>query len=573
MYRRLVIGEVSLAGSRWGAGEGAYGQPTRTMVANHLDDVSDVIAAAEHAAVSGSWVVGFVSYDAAPALDRTLRVPGSPELPLVWFAVFSEPPHQSYQDRGDFELGPWMAGLPEAEHSSQVASIRNSIAAGDTYQANLTFAMKASFQGSLFGLLEAMRQAQPRSFGTLIDLGEAQIVSVSPELFLKKRGRRIVTMPMKGTAPRGRSSAEDGSIRRGLVESEKERAGNMMIVDMLRNDLGRISVPGSIEVPALFQAEQYPTVWQLTSTIQGTERPGVTLLDLFRATFPSGSVTGAPKSSTMGIIADLERDPRGPYCGAIGYLAPGGEDAMFSVAIRTGVVSGGTFSYHVGGGITYDSLAGYEYQECLWKALVVTEGFDPPALLETMLWQPDIGIELLDRHISRLAASAAYWSIPFDPAPVGEALSAVGGSRTQKVRLILNPDGEVELETMPSGSKDDPVQLKVWPERVDGGDSHMAHKTADRSRYPETEEEFEWVLLNVDGCVTETNISNLFIRQGDKWYTPPVEDGCLPGVYRSKVLDEGRAVEKSLTVEDVVSSDELALTNAVRGWRKAALIE
>jgi para-aminobenzoate synthetase/4-amino-4-deoxychorismate lyase len=419
-----------------------------------------------------------------------------------------------------------------------------------------------------------MVAAQPHSFGAWFDLGEAQLASVSPELFFARLGSQVTARPMKGTAPRGRSSAEDLLHAEELRRSEKEQAGNMMIVDMLRNDLGRVAEVGSVEVPALFEVERHPTVWQMTSTVTALLRENVGVDGLFAAMFPSGSVTGAPKVSTMGLIAEMEPVPRGPYCGAIGYLAPGGESAEFSVAIRTGVVREGAFRYHVGGGITYDSDAAAEYEECMWKALVVTDVREVPDLLETMRYDPEQGIPLLGRHIARLAASAAYWGIPLDPVTVGDALSAVEGQASLKVRLVLGANGEIEVETASMPVWDEPVGLRIWSGRIDQGDARMAHKLADRSHYPTADDDgLEWVLVNLEGDVTETERSNLMLRLDGRWLTPQIADGCLPGVYRGRLLEDGEVEEASVSLDDLHRAEEIAVTNALRGWRKAVLIE
>jgi para-aminobenzoate synthetase/4-amino-4-deoxychorismate lyase len=456
-------------------------------------------------------------------------------------------------------------------HAGAVESVRRSIEAGDTYQANLTFAMDAPLDGGAVDLFRRMVQSQGKSYGAFIDLGDSQIISISPELFLAGLGQRVKARPMKGTAPRGRSSSEDGRFVERLVDSEKERAGNMMIVDLLRNDLGRVSETGSVTTTDLCRPERYPTVWQLTSTVEGVLQGDVGLFELFAAAFPSGSVTGAPKQSTMEIISQLETVPKGVYCGAIGYIAPGGEEFEFSVAIRTGVVREGSIRYHVGGGITYDSIAGAEYEECLWKALAVTAENVVPSLLETMLYRPGVGIELLDRHLRRLSGSADFWEIPLDLEAVGDALSGVGGHRDQRVRLILMPGGDVEVEVHEVEVFADPVELSISQSRVDPTEPHWFHKTLDRRRYPEVDEG-EVVMVNLRGEVTETNISNLMVRFDDEWLTPPLDSGCLPGVYRQKLLDEGEVVERIVTLDDLRQADEIAVTNAVRGRRKAVLV-
>jgi para-aminobenzoate synthetase / 4-amino-4-deoxychorismate lyase len=565
---------VILAGGRWQIEARRFARPSRIIAAREVSEVLPALQSAEIAARNGSWVVGFVSYQAAPGLDSRLRVPApgvSEELPLVWFGVFDghEDPELA---TGQVALSGWSAGMSETEHASRVESIRASIAEGDTYQVNLTFPMEARLSGSPETLFSAMLRAQPQCYGAFFDLGERQILSVSPELFLRQQGRSVTTQPMKGTAPRGRWTAEDMEMRQRLTHSEKERAGNLMIVDMLRNDLGRVARSGTVRVPELIQAERHPTVWQLTSTIEAELEPGIGLAELFTAVFPCGSVTGAPKISTMGIISELEVTPRGVYCGAIGYLAPGGISSEFSVAIRTGVAEDTGFRYHVGGGITYDSVAGTEYDECLLKALVVTDYRQPPDLLETMRYVPGEGIPLLQEHIARLAGSAGYWGIDLDPARVGEALSAVEPTVDSRVRLVLAGDGSIEVRVEPIPVWDEPVALTVSDVRVDQSDPLWYHKTVDRSRYPLTDDVSEALLVNLDGEVTETNRSNLMAHLDGGWVTPPVSSGLLPGVARALAMVERGVTERALTVDDLRAADELAVTNALRGWRKATLI-
>lgn len=566
-----VRGDVALEGSRWGIDPTSFAQPKSVLVADSVEEVEGCFRAAEAAAAAGNWVVGFVSYDAAPGFDHRLITPGRSDLPLVWFGVYASSVEREAQFRAT-PVGQWTASMTPEQHAGAVESIRCSIEAGDTYQANLTFAMDAQLDGEGVDLFRRMVRSQKKSYGAFLDLGDTQIVSISPELFLSGSGRRVTARPMKGTAPRGRSSYEDARFVEQLVSSEKERAGNMMIVDLVRNDLGRVSETGSVTTRDLCRPERYPTVWQLTSAVEGVLRNDVSLVDLFAAAFPSGSVTGAPKVSTMEIISRLETVPRGVYCGAIGYIAPGGEDFEFSVAIRTGVVQDGSIRYHVGGGITHDSMAGAEYEECLWKALAVTAENVVPALLETMLYRPGVGIELLDRHLLRLSESADFWEIPLDLEAVGDALSSVRGHHDQKVRLILMPDGDAEVEVDDVEVTTDPVELSVSQQRVDPTEPHWFHKTLDRSRYPVVDDG-EVVMVNLRGEVTETNISNLMVRFGDDWVTPPPDSGCLPGVYRQKLLDEGEVVERVVTLDEFRRADEIAVINAVRGRRKAVLVE
>lgn len=563
-------------GERWRIGEARFTNPLVELVATSPDEVVSVIDRAEAHADAGKWVVGYVSYDASPGLVDHLSVPTGDDgsVPLAWFGVYESATELDSSPAGARVVGPWEPSMTRSEHALRIARIKEAIRAGETYQVNLTMALRSVFDGEPRALFQGMVRSQPKSYGSLIDLGSEQIVSISPELFFSIEDRVVTMRPMKGTAPRGRSSAEDYERRMSLESSDKERAGNVMIVDMLRNDLGRVAETGSVNVPKIFEAERHPTVWQLTSTVESRLEEGVSLSCLFKATFPSGSVTGAPKVATMSIISDLEPVRRGVYCGAIGYIEPGAGRSEFAVAIRTGIVSGDSLTYHVGGGITVDSDADFEYDECLWKALVVTSSEEKPDLLETMRYEPGVGIPLLEGHLRRLASSAAYWGIPLDLTSIGEALSALEGHRPLKVRLILHRDGEVEVEQHDLEPSVDPVPLKIASGRIDPSDPLWYHKTADRDRYPELDDSGEeTVLVNLDGEVTETNISNLMVLKDGRWTTPAIASGCLPGVVRAEMLESGEVTESRLTVEDLRAADDLAVMNAVRGFRKAKLIE
>lgn len=567
-------GDIQLAGRRWNLGPSRFGMPLRVLQTADPAAVADTIAEAEQAAMEGHWVAGYISYQAANGLYPRLCVPGHASVPLVWLAVYAArnelPPTGSEHT---YSVGEWTPGMSKQEHSRRVTSIKDAISQGISYQVNLTFPSSAKFTGSTNGLFTDMLAAQPTSYAAHIDAGDFQVLSVSPELYLSTVGRTVQTKPMKGTAPRGRHPSEDLAHARDLRNSEKEQASNVMVVDLLRNDLGRIAEQGTVNVPALFETERHPTVWQLTSTIEAQLRDGVGVVDLLTATFPSGSVTGAPKVSTMELIAEHETAPRDVYCGAIGYIAPGWETSEFSVAIRTGVVRDGSFTYHSGGGITADSESSAEYEECLWKTRVVTKKRQVPDLIETMAYLPGEGIALLGRHLNRLAGSAALWGIPFDLNRIQRSLYRIDLAHSATVRLVLRWDGSVEVRSRPLPAVDEPVRLVMSETVVDPEDALWFHKTDDRSRYPHTENGTEAVLTNVEGEVTETNISNIMARFAETWTTPPMSSGCLPGVFRSKMLDDGLVVERPMTIDELGEAEELAVTNAVRGWRKAVLAD
>ncbi|HZP89582.1 MAG TPA: aminodeoxychorismate synthase component I, partial [Actinomycetota bacterium] len=460
---------------------------TGTVEARRPADVPAAIEAVEEAAARGLWAAGFVAYEAAPGLNPDLRVRDPAprferDLPLVWFGTF---------ERRD-ELDPLGAGPPDPKRSDPIwepsvdrsryddaiQRIRELIAAGDVYQVNHTLRLRARLEEDPDELYRHLCLAQRGRYSAFLDLGRHLVLSASPELFLRIEGDRIAVRPMKGTAPRGRWAAEDRQVARDLLASSKDRAENAMIVDLLRNDLGRVARPGSVEVARLFELERYETVWQLTSTIAARLRPRLRLLDVLRALFPSGSVTGAPKVAAMRVIAELEDSPRGVYTGAIGYVAPDhepGPRACFSVAIRTVVVDAatGTAEYGVGGGITYDSCPRREYDEVLAKARVLSARRPEFELVETLGHDPDTGYADLDEHLERLAASAAYFGFRHDPSAVAEALdraarALVGPAR---VRLALARSGEVRTDTGPMPpAPEAPLRVAIDPEPVDPAD-------------------------------------------------------------------------------------------------------
>ena len=564
--------------------------PFRMLAATELRDVVPVLDEVERATAHGCWALGYVAYDAAPGLDPRWAVaprPTSETLPLAVFGLFERPAtvppvHPPPGRVRNYSVGPWRRLWTEARYRDDVARVREHIAAGDTYQLNLTVRLEAPVRGDLEQLYADLVWSQRGRYAAYLDLGRHVIASASPELFFEWDDAGLRTLPMKGTVPRGRSTVEDADRRAALTGSEKERAENLMIVDLLRNDLGQIGEIGSVQVPALFTAERYETVWQLTSEVTATPRPGTGLVDVFRALFPSGSVTGAPKQRTMQLIRELERSPRGVYCGAIGVVAPPGQSfrARFSVAIRTLTVDrqAGTGVFGTGGGITWGSDPGAEHAELLAKAAILAEPYEEFGLLETMAFLPGQGLRDLDRHLDRLADSAGYFGFPFERASVAARLSdAVADAGPARVRVVLARDGGVDVQLGPlPAAPEAPVRLGVDPHPVDADSPWLQHKTTRRGVYTERAAAHpgadDVVLTNQRGQVTETTIANLAVLLDGTWWTPPVSAGCLPGVERGRLLDEGVLRERELTPDDLRAAEGLAVVNSLRGWRAAVLI-
>ena len=570
-------------------------EPVGVLEARRADEVAPTIAAAEGAASRGLWAAGFVAYEAAPGLDGDLAVrerephDAFGDLPLAWFALFAEkvdvaglqPPASASTSPGGM---PWRASTHLEEYKQAVERIRELIAAGQTYQVNHTIRLRAQVGGDERGLYRDLALAQRGGHAAYLNIGRYRVLSASPELFVRVDASRVTTRPMKGTAPRGRWLDEDEHVAALLVASEKDRAENAMIVDLLRNDLGRIARAGTVEVSRMFEPERYETVWQLTSTVAADVEPGATLVDVFRALFPSGSVTGAPKVSTMRIIRDLEDSPRGVYCGAVGYVAPDGSGeprANFSVAIRTVVLDSqtGIAEYGVGGGITYDSSPQAEYREILAKARVLSSARPAFELLESIRFEPDEGFRQLPEHLERLRASARYFGFRFDAeAAVAACKHAVeDAAEPVRIRLTLARDGTLDFTT--SGIEPDPerrVRVAIDHEPVDPDDVFLFHKTTLRAPYerrrakrPDVD---DVLLVNTRGEVTESTIANLAVRSGDRWVTPPIDAGLLPGAYREVLLRDGRLTERRVTIDELARADDLALVSSVRRWRPAEVV-
>jgi para-aminobenzoate synthetase / 4-amino-4-deoxychorismate lyase len=562
--------------------------------ARRAGEVPDTIQAAEAATSRGLWAAGYVAYEAAPGLDPELAVrvrpPDDPfaEMPLAWFALFerkedARPLEPMRAEPPPAVESPWRPSVDRATYDAAIERIHELIAAGHTYQVNHTIRLRASIHGDARGLYRDLGLAQRGGYAAYLDLGRHHVVSASPELFFRIDGDRIRTRPMKGTAPRGRWLAEDEEAAERLIDSAKERAENAMIVDLLRNDLGRICRPGSVEVDRMFEAERYETVWQLTSTIEGDLRPGASLLETFRALFPSGSVTGAPKVRTMRIIADLEDSARGPYCGAIGYLAPPGSReprANFNVAIRTVVVDARNqiAEYGVGGGITHDSSPSAEYDEVVAKARVLHEVRPAFELFETVLHLPDEGFRHLPEHLERMGSSAAYFGFRFDAeaatASLKEAVDETSGSRL--VRLTLGRDGTLATVFRNLPPADRRVRVALDDEPVDPRDVWLFHKTSRRAPYDRRRarrlDVDDVILINDRGEVTESTIANLAVELDGAWVTPPISSGLLPGTYRVVLLRGGRLVERTVTVQELKRATRIALVSSARGWRPATLL-
>lgn len=553
---------------------------SRRLTATCASEVTRILRAAEQAGDEGKHVVGFVAYEAAAVFGLACHDPIA-DLPLAAFIVAERleafhPGCLVAAASGAPELN-WQPGITRDAYSAAVAQVRQHLQRGDSYQVNLTFPLSARFHSDPFALFARLARAQRSEYAAYLDLGRFAVCSSSPELFFRRDGEAVTMRPMKGTADRGRTPVEDRRKSAALRRSVKERAENLMIVDMVRNDLGRIARVGSVAVPDLFRVERFPTVLQMTSTV--VAETDVDLAELFAATFPCASVTGAPKVRTSQLIRELEPGPRGVYTGAVGYIGPG-RRAQFAVAIRTATIDREqhTATYGVGGGIVWDSRAGREYAECVAKARVLNADTSPFALLETMRWDSKDGFALLEQHLQRLNSSARYFDVPYDRGGVRRVLAeAVGGAMPLRVRLLLDEDGIPSVEVAPlleAGARLVKIGFALQP--VDARDPFLYHKTTRRDVYtkakasrPDCEQVILW---NEDGMVTETDIANIAIRRGGRWITPALSAGLLPGTMRAELLRRGKITEGEISVDEVTGTAQIAVFNSVRGWQEAELI-
>jgi para-aminobenzoate synthetase / 4-amino-4-deoxychorismate lyase len=571
--------------------------PIQTLTAHKLEDLPALFANIEAALSNGYHAAGYLNYECGYHFEHFDKIPTfNDETPQAWFGIYAQPITFNHATGTFTPEPPTPTGnaseAPSAqpfaenitlkispdEYREKILEIKSLIAAGDTYQVNFTDTVKLNTELKPAAAFATLSRQQPVPYAAFLNIAGQHILSLSPELFFTLNDNKITTRPMKGTMPRGNDLESDALAALALQHDEKNRSEHIMIVDLLRNDLGRICTMGSVEVEDLFTIEHYETLLQMTSRISGVLKPNLTFYEIFRALFPSGSITGAPKIRTMQIIRDLEQHPRGIYTGAIGHIAPN-RSATFNVAIRTLTLSNGHVSMGVGGGIVADSDPAAEYRECLLKTSFLTHAPNDFQLIETILWNGNF--YLLTQHLNRLAASAAYFDFTcpfvtiitqlkslaatFDPTTkyrVRLLLDASGTATITSAALITKPTGLICLSTEPTSSTD----------------LFLHHKTTRRILYDRFYKEAiaqgcdDIIFLNERNELTEGAISNIFLRIGSKLLTPSLTSGVLPGIYRSHILETNpNAEEKALTLEDLHTADAIYICNSVRGMNEVKL--
>jgi para-aminobenzoate synthetase/4-amino-4-deoxychorismate lyase len=569
-----------------------FAAPREVLVACDAVTARAALARLEAAGQEGLWAAGFLGYELGFIFEERLagRLTDHSDTPLLWLGLY-DAPQRLTADEADQYLADCAGANPGqaldivpaidlAQYRLAFDQVESLIAAGDTYQVNLTFKASFRLEGDPVALYRELCRQQPVTYGALINTGEQWILSRSPELFVASRAGQLSARPMKGTLKRGRTLAEDAAGREALAADEKNRAENLMIVDLLRNDLGRIAEIGSVKVTDLFTVETYRTLHTMTSGITARRRAGVTTTDLLANLFPCGSITGAPKLRAMEIIAEVEAGPRGLYTGSIGYFAPGG-DLMLNVAIRTAVIDkNGRGEIGIGGGIVADSTAEDEYREALLKMAFLAQPAQRVTLIETMLWQPTGGFALLDRHLDRLADSAAYFGLGFDRAAIVKLLENQSfAAEPMRVRLTLDEAGPA-VTAVPLPPSPPVFRFAIAPERLDSQSLWLAHKTTNRTFYDEPRQRAhavhgvdEVLFLNERNELTEGSITNLYVERDGLLLTPPLSSGLLPGTLRAELIASGRAVEQVLTLDDLEAAGAIWLGNSVRGLIRAEWVK
>ena len=570
-----------------------FGHPLEVIEAWSVDQVRPAIERVQAQAMAGRWCVGGLAYEAAPAFDPALPVRAAdPTWPLVWFGVYTASEDDPRGTSGTAVSVDWHPDWRRTHYLHQAQAARQAMAAGECYQINLTTALQGTLDGAPASWMDALRRHQGGGYLLWMDSGQRQLLSASPELFFDwqpdPQGGRLSCRPMKGTAARAGDPALDQAARDALHASAKERAENVMIVDLLRNDMGRLAQTGSVQVDRLLEVEAWPTVWQMTSSISALTRPGTTLGDVLTALFPCGSITGAPKRRAMHHIAALEDAPRGFYCGALGVVRPGGH-ATFNVPIRTlclqradGDTTGTRWQarYGVGSGLTVCADPAAEWRELMTKSRHLHRIGEPFDLLETLRLEHG-GYWLLAHHLDRLRHSAAHFGHRFDPAAVEHALDAVRLAHPRglwRVRLLLGDTGRADAQAYAMTETPAPVRVALAPEPLNTEEAlqeFIQHKTSRRAHYdalaPTDPGLFDHLLFNQRGELTEFTRGNVAVQLDGQWWTPSLDCGLLPGTYRRELLEQGRLKEAVIPVERLAQASGLAFFNGLRGWLDATL--
>ncbi|MCP4650520.1 MAG: aminodeoxychorismate synthase component I [PVC group bacterium] len=550
----------------------------------------------------GYYASGFLSYEAGYSFEDIFLSKTRSTFPLLWMGIFKKPLifnhttgkfinnnfdftaiSQSLQKKAKHKIKNLHLNISRRKYLDDIKKIKHLISAGDTYQVNHTMKYKFNFKGSPFALYQDLRNNQPVSYSAFIRNPDFNILSFSPELFFRQNNCNLTVKPMKGTIKRGKTRQEDKINKNNLRNDLKNKAENIMIVDLLRNDLGKISKTGSVKTSQIFNVEEYKTLLQMTSTVTSKIKKNISLDQLFSGIFPSGSITGAPKIHTMQIIKNIEKEKRNIYTGSIGFISPT-RKTVFNVAIRTILLQKNKGEMGIGSGITYSSKAQSEYSECKLKAQFLKQ--PTFKLIETILWSETEGFPLLAFHLKRLKKSAGFFGFVYNKnllkKQLREKVKRLSQDKNYKIRLLLHKNGALTIASTPlvKPAKTDTPQVILSPHTIHSDNTFFYHKTTRRRLYNNQYRRYKQqgfhdvIFLNKKNEITEGTISNIFIKKKGVFYTPPISCGLLPGTFREYFLKQNpeKTREKILTEKDLQKADAIYCTNAVQGMVKVRLV-
>lgn len=553
-----------------------FKDPLHIITTTRPEKVFSCIEKIDQAVRDGYYVAGYFAYEAASSIYPNTNFQHNDNYPLLWFGVFKEKYDGKPINSHSFHVSSWKPNLSQQEYHETFNYILEQINKGDTNQVNYTIQMSAKFSGDAYSYYKRLKSAQEANYSAYLSLGEYSILSPSPELFFHLKERKITTKPMKGTASRGNTYEEDRVQARWLHNSIKNREENMLSVKLMEKELSKLAKPHSIKIPKKFEIEQYPTLFQMTSTVTATLKDNIDTKKLFKTLFPASSITGAPKEKTIRIINETEKAPRNVYCGAIGYFTPH-KEAIFNVPIRTVFIDHTTnkATYGVGGAIVKDSTKEEEYEEIITKAKILEKQPKEFQLLET-IGLIDGEYIVLDNHLKRLKQSASYFNFIFHEEEVRKILEEILTENQRGsfiVRVLLEKNGEIttDLRRLEKTTNNQVVTFASKPIQKDN--PFLYHKTTERTVYDRhtKDDVFDVILWNEQREVTEFTKGNLVIKQSDKLFTPPVSSGLLPGTFRKHLLDKQIIKEKTITKKDIQTAEDIYFINSVRKWIKVHL--
>ncbi|GAA0308050.1 para-aminobenzoate synthetase/4-amino-4-deoxychorismate lyase [Gracilibacillus halotolerans] len=557
----------------------SFASPIEVLSTTDSNEIPALMEKMNEFKKEGYYLAGYLSYEAAPAFQTNYQVNDKPLIPLLWFGVFDKPRPVKPIQPAAYTTSEWKPLIKKESFIQNIETIQEYIKNKKTEQVNYTTRFEASFEGDAYTFYNQLKKNQSASYSAYLQLGELQILSLSPELFFKIDGKRIITKPMKGTMKRGFSYKEDEELKSLLYSSEKNRYENEMVAKLLKDELSTLVKANTATIEKKFEIETHPTIHQMTSTVSGELKEESSIYDWFRALFPCGSITGSPKVETMQIIKSLEDSPRDVYCGAIGYITPDNR-AIFNVPIRTVQIKGNQAIYGSGSGVTSKSEPIQEYYEVIEKTKILTKEQIEFSLLESMRYENG-EINHLSDHLARLKESASYFQFTYDQdnvmSEIRRFIATLQDNPPSKIRLLMSDNGKINLEAIPL-EKLNSIRSKLSPQPIKKENLFLYHKTTNRSVYEQFDSKlpngYQTTLLwNEEGHVTEFSIGNLVIEKNGHYYTPPLSDGLLPGVMRGKLLANNTLIEKHIKKEQLLEADQIFLINSVRGWIKVDLKE